>query len=154
MIAAVAVGAAFTLVACKPRDPLRTFRKAITKADTLWAYQVDGYPTPAQDQRKGVRYLYDYEVRKVHPLLVTEVAEAKASLLDSTTFDTGTVKSCPMVAQYALSVRDKGKTPIAVVVSTAPCGKALIFEAGEPSKPMHMELRVGNALEGILERMW
>jgi hypothetical protein len=153
--AALTVGTTMLmLAACKPSATGSNFRKAIEKADTLWAYQVDGYPTAAAEQKKDLRYLYGYEVKKVHPLLAPEVVSVKATLLDSTTFDTSAVKSCPMVAQYALAVRNKGKTPVAVVISTAPCGKALVYEAKQADKPVHFELREGNKLEGIVAGMF
>jgi hypothetical protein len=153
-VAAMAGMVALMCAACKPSANGSSFRKAVEKADTLWAYQVDGYPTAAAEQKKDLRYLYGYEIKKVHPLLAPEIVSVKAALLDSTTFDTSAVKSCPMVAQYAVAIRNKGKTPVAVVMSPAPCGKALVFEAGHADKPTHMELREGNKLEGIVAGMW
>ena len=96
---------ALVLMACKPQSTAQDFQKAIEKADTLWACKVDGYPTKEADQRKDLRYVYGYEVKNVHPLLAAEVTAVKAALLDSLTFDTTAVKSCPMVAQYAIAVR-------------------------------------------------
>lgn len=142
------------LLACKSKDVSTSYRHQIEKADTLWAFQVDGYPTKGEEQRKDRRYLYDYEVKKVHPLLSTEMADMKSALLDSTTFDTAAVKSCPMIAQYAIAIRNHGKSPVAVVISPAPCGKALLFNSKRPGKPTCMELRTGNRLEALLTAMW
>ncbi|MBL0017433.1 MAG: hypothetical protein IPP17_13625 [Bacteroidetes bacterium] len=128
--------------------------KAIEKADTLWACKVDGYPTKEAEQRKDLRYVYGYEVKNVHPLLAAEVTAVKAALLDSLTFDTAAVKSCPMVAQYAIAVRQGGKMPLALVISTAPCGKALLFDKQHADKPTSMELRLGNKLEAVVAGLW
>ena len=61
---------ALVLMACKPQSTAQDFQKAIEKADTLWACKVDGYPTKEAEQRKDLRYVYGYEVKNVHPLLV------------------------------------------------------------------------------------
>lgn len=150
MVAALAL----VLIACKPQSAASSFHKAIEKADTIWACKVDGYPIPAADQRKDLRYVYGYEVKNVHPLLATEVAGIKAALMDSLTFDTAVVKSCPMVAQYALAVRQDGKMPLALVMSTAPCGKALLFDKRHADKPTSMELRIDNKLEALVAGLW
>lgn len=146
----------FALAACKPRATTTAgqFGKAFSKADTLWACKVDGYPTPAAEQRKDLRYLHGYEVKEVHPLLATEIDAVKAALLDSLTFDMAAVKSCPMVAQYAVAVRKNGRSPVALVLSPSPCGKALLFDKQHAEKPVSMELRPGNKLEGILASIW
>jgi hypothetical protein len=115
---------------------------------------VDGYPTKEAEQRKDLRYVYGYEVKNVHPLLAAEVTAVKAALLDSLTFDTAAVKSCPMVAQYAIAVRQGGKMPLALVISTAPCGKALLFDKQHAEKPTSMELRLGNKLEAVVAGLW
>ncbi len=145
---------ALVLMACKPQSTAQDFQKAIEKADTLWACKVDGYPTKEAEQRKDLRYVYGYEVKNVHPLLAVEVTAVKAALLDSLTFDTAAVKSCPMVAQYALAVRQDGKMPLALVISTAPCGKALLFDKQHAEKPTSMELRLGNKLEAVVAGLW
>ncbi len=145
---------AFVLMACKPQSTAQDFQKAIEKADTLWACKVDGYPTKEAEQRKDLRYVYGYEVKNAHPLLAAEVTAVKAALLDSLTFDTAAVKSCPMVAQYAIAVRQAGKMPLALVISTAPCGKALLFDKQHAGKPTSMELRLGNKLEAVVAGLW
>ena len=145
---------ALGLIACKPQGSVQKFQKAIAKADTLWACKVDGYPTEAAAQRKDLRYVFGYEVKNVHPLLANEVSLVKAALLDSTTFDTAAVKSCPMVAAYAIAIRKGGKMPWALVMSTSPCGKALVFDGRQAAKPTTMELRLGNKLESIVSGLW
>jgi hypothetical protein len=153
-----ALGCALLLVGmvlgCTSRKGGQDFRGAIIDADTLWAYKVDGYPVAPGEQRRDLRYIFGYPVQKVHPLLAHEVLMLRTVVSDPSTFDTTAVKSCPMVAQYAFAVRKKGKTPVAVVISPAPCGKALIFHSKNADKPISMELSIGNRLEEVLAGMW
>ena len=142
------------LAACKPTSTIERFQKTLSSADTLWACEIDGYPTLPAEHKQGIRYVFDYEVKRVHPLLATEVADIKAALLDSTTYDNTNVKSCPMVAQWAIAVRNRGKSPTAMVLSPSPCGKALVFDAKHADKPLNLELREGNALEALVKKMW
>ena len=142
------------LAACKPTSTLNRFQKQIATADTLWACEIDGYQTLPAEHKQGIRYIFDYEVKKVRPLLSTEVADIKAALLDSTTYDNTNVKSCPMVAHWAIAVRNHGKSPVAMVLSPSPCGKALVFDQKQADKPLNLELREGNRLEALVRKMW
>lgn len=142
------------LSACKPTGTLERFQQAVAHSDTLWACEIDGNPTLPAEHKQGIRYVFDYEVKLVRPLLATEVDVFRKALQDSTTFDKVNVKSCPMVAKWAIAVRNRGKFPAAMVISPAPCSKALIFDKKHPDKPLNLELREGNRVEELITKLW
>lgn len=139
----------FAITACKPTGTLERFQQVVAHADTLWACEIDGNPTLPAEHKHGIRYVFDYEVKLVRPLLATEVEAFRKALQDSTTFDKVNVKSCPMVAKWAIAVRHRGEFPAAMVISPAPCGKALIFDKKHPDKPLNLEL-TGQNLQNSL----
>lgn len=139
-----------TMVACKTQQPAYLLKKAVMAADSITLYQVDANPTLPSEQRTGEFYLHDYHVIKRLPVSAAQMGEMKTALLDSTTFDTSAVKSCPMVAQMGLQLMHKGKSTLSFVLSPAPCGKALLFDAEKPRKPVYLELTPGNRLEPLV----
>jgi hypothetical protein len=138
------------LAACKTVPPSQALRKAVVAADSIALYQVDGYPTPPAEQRADGQYLHGYAVTGQQPITPLQMADIKLALLDKATFDTAAVKSCPMVAQMALGLWEKGKPSMTLVLSPAPCGKALLLDAKPDDQPLYMELVPGNRLEGLV----
>jgi hypothetical protein len=139
-----------TMVACKTRQPASMLKKAVMAADSIALFQVDANPTLPSEQRTGEFYLHDYRVIQRQPVSAAQMGEMKTALLDATTFDTSAVKSCPMVAQMALQLQHKGKSTLSFVLSPAPCGKAILFDAEKPRKPVYLELAPGNRLEPLV----
>ncbi len=136
--------------ACKTSCPSASFQKAITTADSIIVYQIDGYPTAPTEQQTGKFYLHDYAVGGRQVLAVEDMKAMQATLLDVATFDSAAVKSCPMIAKMALDFRRKGKSLATLVMSPSPCGKALLFEPAKPKAPRYMELATGNRLEPLV----
>lgn len=138
--------------ACKPPQSGHFLKKAVASADSLVLYKVDGYPTLPAEQKTGTFYLQGYAVIEKVALDAAAQKAIKDALLDPATFDSAAVKSCPMVATMAIDLWHKGKSITTVVMSPLPCGKAILFDASKPKKPIYMELAMGNRLEELVFR--
>jgi hypothetical protein len=135
---------------CKAPRATASFQKAVTTADSIVVYQIDGYPTPAAEQLTGRFYLHDYAVGGRRVLAKEDMKAMQAILLDAATFDSAAVKSCPMIAKMALDFYYKGKSSASLVMSPSPCGKALLFEPAKPQVAHYMELATDNRLEPLV----
>lgn len=152
-MSALLLGVGFGLLAlasCKTISPALALKKALKSADSLVVYHVDGYPTMPSEQQTGVYYLQGYAVGQQQPLSADDLAALKVALSDTATFDSNTVKSCPMIAQCAIDIRKKGRSAGALVLSPSPCGKALLFEGAKGKAPVAMDLVIGNRVEPLL----
>jgi hypothetical protein len=147
----IAMGfAVLASASCKTGITAHSLKKNLKAADAIAVYTVDGYPTLPSDQKTGTYYLQGYAVGQQHILSADNLEAIKVALNDTATFDSNIVKSCPMIAQVAIDILQKGKSKATLILSPYPCGKALLFDPARSAAPVAMDLVIGNRLEPLL----